>query len=295
MRRVSSLVLLLTLLASPAAAADGALKPFVLAAKTSGATAPVVADVKAKLATAGFQLAGAYEPYPDATILVVTSDFLKAAAAAVPGASYGVAQRVTVTKVGEEVQVAFTNPSYLQHAYRMKTDLSSVSQALATALGKIEEYGPKDGLTPQQLKSYRYMIGMPYFDEPVLIATFPGHEQALAAVSAGLAAGRGGTQQVYRIDVPGTEDSLFGVALSTGCSGDAYLMKEIDFKPLRSTGHLPYELLVSGPKVLALHAKFRIAVEFPDLSMMGSHSFMGIRCAPDAIEEAFKRVTSAEK
>jgi hypothetical protein len=39
-----------------------------------------------------------------------------------------------------------------------------------------------------------------------------------------------------------------------------------------------------------LHAKFRIAVNFPDLSMMGAHSFMNIRCAPDSIEEAVKKV-----
>jgi hypothetical protein len=40
----------------------------------------------------------------------------------------------------------------------------------------------------------------------------------------------------------------------------------------------------------ALYARFRIAVNFPDLKMMGSHSFMNIRCAPDAIEGALKKV-----
>jgi hypothetical protein len=72
-------------------------------------------------------------------------------------------------------------------------------------------------------------------------------------------------------------------------------MKEVDFKPLRSTGHLPYEVLVTGGKVVALHAKFRIAVNFPDLSMMGSNSFMGIRCAPDAIEGALQQVAGSKK
>jgi hypothetical protein len=54
-------------------------------------------------------------------------------------------------------------------------------------------------------------------------------------------------------------------------------------------------IAVTGGEVKALHAKFRIAVNFPDLSMMGSHSFMGIRCAPDAIEDAFKRVAGVKK
>jgi hypothetical protein len=254
-----------------------------------------VAEARGKLEAAGFQVVGSYQPYPGATVLAVTSDFLKAAAAAVPGASYGAAQRVTVTKVGDEVQVAFTNPTYMQHAYRMKTDLSSVTRKLGAALGQVEEYGPQGGQTVKALKGYHYMIGMPYFDEPVEVATFGTHVEAVRAVETGLAAGRGGARKVYRIELPGTEDTLFGVALSEGCSGDAFVMKEVDFKALRSTGHLPYDLLVSGGKVLALHAKFRIAVNFPDLSMMGANSFMGIRCAPDAIEGALARVAGSKK
>jgi hypothetical protein len=287
--------LLLALTALPATAADGAMKPFVLASKGAGDPAAKAAEVRGKLEAAGFQVAGSYDPYPGATVLAITSDFLKAAAAAVPGASYGAVQRVTVTRVGDEVQVAFTNPSYMQQAYRMRTDLGSVTRKLAGALGQLEEYGPGEGKTAKQLKGYHYMVGMEYFDDPVEIAAFPGHAEAVAAVEAGLAAGRGGARKVYRVDVPGTEDSLFGVALSEGCSGDAHIMKEIDFKPLRSTGHLPYEVLVSGGKVLALHARFRIAVNFPDLSMMGSHSFMGIRCAPDAIESALAKVAGSRK
>jgi len=31
-------------------------------------------------------------------------------------------------------------------------------------------------------------------------------------------------------------------------------------------------------------------MNFPDLSMMGASSFMGIRCAPDSIEEALAAV-----
>ena len=290
MPRRFPLGLALTLLAYPALAVEPTLKPFVLASRGAGDHAAAVAEVRAKLGAGGFQVAGAYDPFPGATVLAVTSDALKAAAAAAPGASYAVAQRVTVTTVGAESQVAFTNPVYMQHAYRMRTDLSGVGRALAAALGELEAYGSKDGQSKSGLLGYRYMIGMPYFDEPVKIATLADHDQAVAAVVAGLAAGRGGARQVYRIDVPGTQDSVFGLALTEGCGGDAHVMQEIDHKPLRSTGHLPYELLVSGGRVTILHAKFRIAVNFPDLSMMGSHSFMNIRCAPDSIEEAARKL-----
>lgn len=57
------------------------LKPFVLASTGAGDVATVVADVKIKLATAGFELVGEYSPYDNASILIVTSDVLKASAA----------------------------------------------------------------------------------------------------------------------------------------------------------------------------------------------------------------------
>jgi len=69
---------------------------------------------------------------------------------------------------------------------------------------------------------------------------------------------------------------------------DQFIMSEIDFHDVRSTAHLPYEVLVSGNKVYALYARFRIAINFPDLSMMGKHSFMNIMKTPDAIRNALK-------
>ncbi len=68
-------------------------------------------------------------------------------------------------------------------------------------------------------------------------------------------------------------------------------MSIIDFDPVKSTGHLPYEIPASGGKVYALPAKFRIAVDFPDLSMLGANGFMAIRCAPDAIEKSLKQAS----
>jgi hypothetical protein len=294
MNAKAALAIMLALVADAVPGADLELKPFVLAQKTTGEVANVVKETRTALEAAGFDVAGSYEPYPDAAILVVTSAALKKAAAQNSSAAYAAGQRVTVTKLGEEIQVAFTNPIYMQHAYRLKGDLAGVAEKLVAALGRIEEYGPKNGKEPDELRGYHYMIGMPYFDEPFRIASFATHEEAIEAVEAGLAAGRGGARKVSRIDVPGTEETVFGVALSDGCGGDAHVMKVIDFKPLRSTGHLPYDLLVSGGEVVALHAKFRIAVNFPDLSMMGSHSFMNIRCAPDSIEGALKRVAGTK-
>jgi hypothetical protein len=286
MNRLVVVVAMMTV-ALGAHAAEPRLKPFVLASRGPGELAGAAADAREKLAGAGFVVAGSYMPFEGAYVLAVTSPELQAAAARNRFGGYGAAQRVALTKVGDEVQVAYTNPAYMAAAYRMADDLAPVAAKLEAALGKLEEFGPPDGKTAKELGRYHYMFGMPYFDEPVKLAEFASQAEAIAAIEAGLAAGRGGTRKVYRVDAS-AEETVFGVGLSEGCSSDSFIMKEVDFKPVRSTGHLPYEVLASKGEVYALHAKFRIAMNFPDLSMMGSNSFMNIRCAPGAIEQAFR-------
>ena len=124
-------------------------------------------------------------------------------------------------------------------------------------------------------------------------------EEAAAAVESGLAAGRGGVTKVYRIDVPEKKEAVFGVAMKGATEADKYMddkfiMSVIDFKDLRSTAHLPYEMLVSGNKVYALYARFRIAISFPDLSMMGSNSFMKIMKSPEAIRKALTQAAGGK-
>jgi len=271
-------------------AAEPLMKPFVLAAREQGKVPEVAEAAQAKLTAAGFEVAGTYAPYPGALVVAITSDELKELASTSRFGGYAAAQRVTFTKVGDEVQVAYTNPRYMAAAYRMASDLAPVAAKLEAALGRVEEYGSDDGKSAGDLRGYHYMLGMPYFDDPSRFGKFKSHVAAVDAIEAGLTAKRGGASKVYRVDLPGGKETVFGVALTDGCSSDARIMKEIDFKPTRSTGHLPYELLVSGDEVFALFGKFRIAVNFTDLKMMGSHSFMNIRCAPDAIEDALKKV-----
>jgi len=86
---------------------------------------------------------------------------------------------------------------------------------------------------------------------------------------------------------------VFGAAMKGGgdakAMDDRFIMSEIDFRDLKSTAHLPYEVLVSGNKVYALYARFRIAINYPDLSMMGSNSFMNIMDSPEAIRKALQK------
>ena len=284
---------------SAIAQAEAELKPFILGSTTSGNVADKVADVKKTLQDSGFEIAGDYSPYDTAHIIVVTNNELKKAAASHDRAGYVAAQRISITKVGDQVQIAYTNPPYMAAAYQIENTLSSVAASLKSTLGAITEYGPEDGLSIDDLNSYHYTFGMEYFDEPYELASYSNQKEAIAEVEKGLAAGAGDTARVYRIDIPGTKQTVFGVAMSAKAGGNKYMddnfiMTEIDFKDTRSTAHLPYEVLVNDGDVEALHARFRIAINFPDLSMMGSNSFMNIMPSPDAIKEALTKVAGGE-
>lgn len=281
-------------MASMVANAAGEMKPFILGSTGTGAITEKIAEVKLALTGNGFEVVGEYSPYEAAHIIIVTNDTLKKVAGSHERGGYVAGQRVAITKVGEQVQVTYTNPAYMAAAYHIKGDVSSVANALKAALGSIKEYGMEEGMDAKEISKYNYTFGMEYFDEPYSLAEYNSYEEAVAAVEKGLAAQAGGTTKVFRIDIPGQKQTLFGVGLSSEKVGnkymdDTFIMSEIDFKDVRSTAHLPYDILVTGDTVEALHARFRIAINFPDLSMMGSNSFMNIMPSPDAIKEALTK------
>ncbi len=267
------------------------LKPFILAQTIQSTDMnKAITDTKNKLTKNNFQIVGEYSPYKTSHIIIVTNDQLKKYASQSDNGVYGAAQRVTVTLAGNEIQIAFTNPSYMANVYRFKTDLADISQSLKSSLGFEKEYGSDKGLTAAELRDYQYKWLMPYFTDRLELAEYADQQEALAAVNKALADNKGGVSKLYQVDLDGKNATVIGVSMkgSPGneCSGDAYIMDKIDFKKIKSSGHLPYEIIITDGNVYALYAEFRIAINFPDLSMMGENSFMSIMCAPDSIKQA---------
>ncbi|OOG22478.1 hypothetical protein B1C78_14890 [Thioalkalivibrio denitrificans] len=281
---------------APLHAQDSNLRPFVLGAVYEGPIANHLELVRNSLQAQGFRIVGEYEPYDRAHVIVATHDDLLRVAAISERGGYIAPQRISLTEMEGNTQIAYANPLYLRHAYRLNGELFSVSARLAAALGQRETFGSDSGLPPDQLRRYNYTFGMEYFDEPYQLASYGSHAEAVAAVERGLAERRGGASKVYRLDIPGTEMTVFGVAMRQADGGPNQYMDEVhqmsivDFKPMRQTAYLPYEILVNGGEVEALHMRFRMAVHFPDLRMMGSHSFMRLRRSPAAIGEVLTRV-----
>jgi hypothetical protein len=288
-------LLLAALLLSTGLAAETTYKPFVLASINDRGLAEQTGATIAALEHAGFTMAGQYAPLPHANVIVVTSPELQTIAAKTERGGYGAAQRVSVTERNGKTEVAFVDPLYIQHAYRLDADMQAIHDSLSQALGSMESFGSEKGLSAKKLAKYHYMVMMQRFDDPSELGSFPDHEAALAAVERGLAREGDALTRVYRIDIPGKQQSVFGVGMkASGASEDeldideAHQLSIVDFEGYSKVAYYPYEVLVNGNEVEALHMRFRMAVHFPDLSMAGEHGFTKLMSAPGATEDALE-------
>lgn len=283
------------------AAADTTYQPFILASvNDSGLEAQTDATISA-LKEAGFSVAGQYTPVDNSNVLVVTSPELLEKAAASAKGGYGAGQRVSVTEREGKTEVAFVNPLYIQYAYRMDTEMQGIYDSLSAALGNEELYGAKKKMTAKKLGKYHYMMAMPYFDDPMKLGSFDDYDSAVAAVEQGLAVEGDALTQVYRIDLPGKEQTVFGVGMKATSDDkkemdidEAHQLSIVDFEGYSKVAYFPYEILVDGNKVEALHMKFRMAVHFPDLPMTGKHGFTKLMSAPGAVENAFEEAVQPD-
>jgi len=293
---ISAIVVLCMTFAT--AHAQDKFKPFVLGSVSSGDFDRKINETKAALTQQGFSIVGEYTPYENAHVIAVTSDELKRIAAQTERGGYAVVQRVSVTKVGDNIQVSYANPLYIEHAYQLGASMAPVAQKLQAALGKQEEFGAK-GQSAKDLRKYHYTFGMEYFDDVYKLESYASHAEAVAAVEKGLAAGEQGITKIYRVEIPGKQVTVFGVAMKVPANGDKnmddqFQMGIVDFQELKGTAYLPYEVMVRGKDVEALHMRFRMAVHYPDLKMMGDNSFMKLMKAPDAIEKALTEAVGGE-
>lgn len=292
-----SLFIMLLVLSLYSGARAETLKPFVLGKTPPGKMADVVEYTKVQLTAQGFTIVGSYMPYPNATVICASHPDLSAAAAKAKNGGFGAAQRVAVTEIDGKLQISYVNPAYIGTAYGLGK-LESISTKLEAALGHEQDFGA-EGIKEEKLGpgKYHYKMLMPYFDDIDVLNTYTDYATGVKTVEENLAAGKGGTVKVYRIDLPDKEVSIFGVGIPQGDgpdSGDKDTDKEImdiiDFQQIRSTAYLPYELMVQGNQAIALRGRYRIAVYFPDTAMVGEHGFTKIMSAPGGIKNALEAV-----
>jgi len=285
------LILIPLLCLTPALAGENGINPYVLSSNVEGDMVQKGIEVKQALLGGGFEWVGEYRPGPDRHILVVTHERLREIAADSTGGYFLLPLRVAITRVDGKLQLSYANPVYYAHAYRVEADLGGIQSRLQEILGIQRTFGA-GGLSAETLTGYRYSFGMEQFDDLLQLARFATQAQALTATERGFSR-HPQVERIFRLDLPGQAATLFGFAIKDGPGSDLAVTAAVDVAALRHTARLPYTLLVLRGRVIALHPRFKLPLDFPALARTGKHSFSAILQAPAAIEQALKGLFGA--
>ena len=282
----------LSALILPSAASAAGLQPFVAGTTLSVPLAEADKSIQSKLTQGGFEVVGHYAPVKQVIVLSITSPDLLKVAAQTPRGGYGAAISISLEAHQGKTYVTYMNPPYVAAGYRLASSNTSVAKALATILGAEKTFGAKPR-TEEQLANYQYGFGMETFNDPIDLGGFPGFTTAEQKIVSRLEAKKEGVGLVYKIKIPGKDQEVFGVDLSKVKNKNANgiaLVDAVDAGIPHRYAFLPYEVLLNNKEAEALNLRFRMALFFPDLPMMGDQaSFFKLRSAPDAIKQVLQK------
>lgn len=277
------------------------LMPYILGATTADPIEKVIATLKTNLESEGIEVLGNYMPADDNSrrVIVFTDGDLVQAVKRFRGQTgFAAALRIGLTRDGDQTYISYTNPAYWGNAYfgenfpeveqhykNLTDKLTSVMKRIGTYNGK--DFGSETGIEVEDLWDYRYMLGMPRFDDVVELRQFSSYEQAVSKIEANLKRGVEDVTLVYSVEIPGEDLKLYGFGLS-GEDGESKFLPKIDIADTKHTAFLPYEMLVKGGQVIMLHGRYRIALSFPDLKMA---TFTKIMSTPGDIRDMLERVS----
>ncbi len=196
-------------------------------------------------------------------------------------------QKVALYKTGTGIEVSLLNPEYIFNAYlrdkitpyetKLQKITNDIKDALKTVGTDFTQFG--GSMTKKDLRKYHYMMGMPYFDDPVELKTFSSFEEGARIIEKNLAAKKGKTLKVYRLKFEKSKIAVYGVGLLDKEEGEAAFLPKIGATHIAA---LPYEILLIGNQAIMLHGKYRLALHWPELSM---GQFMKISSTPGDIED----------
>lgn len=271
--------------------ADAGLQPFIEGTTVSGSLAQTDKSTQDALTKAGFEVVGHYEPKKNVVIISITNPAMLQNAVATPRGGYGAAVSISLEEQDGKTLVSYMNPSYVAAGYRLASDNNAVTQSLAKVLGAVKSFGAKPR-TAAQLHDYQYAFGMETFNDPIDLGGFPSFSAAEQKITSRLQAKKDGVGLVYKIKLPAKDEIVYGVDLgsSNADANGVKLVDAVDTGMPHRYAFLPYEVLLKDKEAEALNLRFRMALFFPDLPMMGGDaSFFKLRNAPDAVKNALRK------
>lgn len=272
-----------------------AISPYLKVASLSGSIPEASEKVSELLTSQGYEVLGQYQPggNPDLYVLVFTNSKLKTLSKKSEDRGLlAAAMKVGFQKSDDGITVSILNPEYLFYGYfrelMEETSFNSFAMEVSTevknsfkSLGsQMEPFG--GDLSVKDLMKYHYMVGMPFFDDPVELAEFESFEQGLSILQKNLSNASDYTVKIYEIVDKGGQVAVFGVGLPDAEKGEAH------FLPIIGESHvaaMPWEIILQGNEATMLHGRFRFALHWPELKMK---TFTKIMSSPGDVEDAMK-------
>ena len=292
------IIIVALFLAGWAHAAEG-LQPYLLLEETRGNSRVNLTELKEGLEEEGFVVLGSYEPAEDSRRKVLSfthPKLLKVVSGLRETAGYFSVWRMALTEAETGTEISLQNPGYLGNAFLQdeypvaESTVKELILRILVAFGSgssNKAFGSSQEFSAEDLHEYHYMFSMPYFEDQVVLGEFESHTHALETIETNLRNSEN-CIKVFRQTVKSQQTVLYGIGLK-GATGEEHFLPIIDIAEHKHTAFLPYELLVNGKKVYMLHGRFRIAVSFPDLTIM---TFGKIMSTPGDIEALMATLTA---
>ena len=223
-----------------------------------------------RLNAKGFEVVGEYDAMDDENyhIVVFTNDMMKEVASR-PNRGFAAVQKVLISK--KQHELVFTNPEYFLHAFLQEEYSGKLGMKmlhkLMSAFGDLKP--SKAGLDEEDIASYHFLIGMPYYQDMIEVAKGSDLLEKVEAMNE--------DRVVFTLKLK--RSTLVGIAMD-GEKGESYYLSKINGK--RHAVFLPYNVLIEDGKAKILNPKYYIAISYPDFSMK---EFVNISDTPDDIKE----------
>ncbi len=271
------------------------ISPYLLVADLPGSMDDAKSKVSSALSGNGYEVIGEYGPgdNPNLYVVVFTNDKIKALCnKSEDRGMLAAAMKVGFQQKDGTISVSILNPEYLFYAYfrdkmensAFKSNALAVSEEILDDLKGVGELLEPFGgdLSEKDLLKYHYMMGMPFFDDPVELAEFESFEQGLSIIQKNLSSGSSSTAKVYEIIDENKKIAVFGIGLPDLEEGEAH------FLPIIGEDHvaaMPYEVILQNNVATMLHGRYRFALHWPELTM---GTFTKIMSSPGDVKDAMK-------
>jgi hypothetical protein len=224
-------------------------------------------DIKFKLEINGFDILAIDKIFENRTVISFTNEELKKTNSFLS---------VLHMLVSNNIEIRVQNPSYFAAAYLKDKfkygQFMKTLKALDKVLGRM--YETKDKLKLLDLSSYHFMLGMPYYDDTIVVARGDDIVQRLS-------------------DTNSTKHISYALRLANGSTLVGHKLNSATYDYLKKINVennaqiFPYEVIIKNEKAIMLSPKFYLALSLPLLSMT---DFLKIASVPDKIKKDIKIV-----